>query len=181
MSANSQLQELLGQSVDLQPDAVLKREKEIKQLTDQLQALTIAIQLQQTIASEETREREADCVQACGEKMRNYGFREVKVRFLGGIEITLLVRYFARNKRRAEKGKGIYFALALLGIQDKCTPALASEVAKLAAAMNSMGDARTQLAEMGIKLSRKQVAKIAYAFSARARFRRVQDRDSIAR
>lgn len=169
MSANARLQELLDQAVDFHPDAVLKREREIKQLTDELQALTLAIQLQQTIASEETRKREADCAQACGEKMKNYGFREVRVRFLGGIEITLLVRYFARNKRRAEKGKGIYFALALLGIHDKCTPAFASEVAKLAAAMNSMEDARTQLAEMGIKLSRKQVAEIAYAFSARAR------------
>lgn len=148
---------------------MLQRERDFKRVTDRLQSLTMALQLQQTIASEEMRKREAHCAEACGERMKNYGFREVTVRFLGGVEVVLLVRYFARNKRRAEKGKGIYFALALLGIHDKCSPALASEVAKLAAAMNSLEDARTQLAEMGIKLSAKQVAVVAYAFSARAR------------
>jgi hypothetical protein len=49
-----------------------------------------------------------------------------------------------------EKGKGAYFDLMLLGIHDHCSPALASEVAKLAAAMNSLEDARTQLAGMGV-------------------------------
>jgi hypothetical protein len=41
---------------------------------------------------------------------------------------------------------------------------LASEVAKLAAAMNSLEDARMQLSEMGVKLSVKQIATIAYQF-----------------
>ena len=103
--------------------------------------------------------------------MKNYGFREVRVRFLGGHEVELLVRYYARNQARADKGKGAYFGLLLLGIHDHCSPALASEVAKLAAAMNSLEDARMQLAEMGIKLSVKQIATIAYQFSQPARLR----------
>jgi len=103
--------------------------------------------------------------------MKNYGFREVRVRFLGGHEVELLVRYYARNQARADKGKGAYFGLLLLGIHDHCSPALASEVAKLAAAMNSLEDARMQLAEMGIKLSVKQIATIAYQFPQPARLR----------
>ena len=103
--------------------------------------------------------------------MKNFGFREVRVRFMGGFEITLLARYYARSQARMEKGKGAYFGLLLLGIYDHCSPALASEVAKLAAAMNSLEDARRQLAEMGIQLSVKQIATIAYQFSQRARLR----------
>jgi hypothetical protein len=62
--------------------------------------------------------------------MKNFGFREVRIRFLGGFEITLLARYYARSQARVEKGKGAYFGLLLLGIYDRCSPALASEVAK---------------------------------------------------
>ena len=103
--------------------------------------------------------------------MKNFGFREVRVRFMGGFEITLLARYYARSQARMEKGKGAYFGLLLLGIYDHCSPALASEVAKLAAAMNSLEDARRQLAEMGVQLSVKQISTIAYQFSQRARLR----------
>ena len=103
--------------------------------------------------------------------MKNFGFREVRVRFIGGFEITLLARYYARSQARMEKGKGAYFGLILLGIYDHCSPALASEVAKLAAAMNSLEDARRQLAEMGVQLSVKQISTIAYQFSQRARLR----------
>ena len=61
--------------------------------------------------------------------------------------------------------------MLLLGVHDHCSPALASEVAKLAAAMNSLADAKVQLEQMGVKLSKKQIAEIAYAFSQRARWR----------
>lgn len=131
----------------------------------------MAAQLQKTLGTEELRAKERKCADATGKKMKNYGFREVRVRFLGGYEITLLVRYHARSHASAERGKGAYFAPALLGIYDRCSPALASEVAKLAAAMNSLQDARSQLATMGVQLSVKQIGKIAYAFSQRARLR----------
>jgi hypothetical protein len=131
----------------------------------------MAYQLQRMLGSEEQRKNERKCAEATGKKMKNYGFRDVRVRFLGGVEVTLLCRYYARSQARVEKGKGTYFGLILLGIYDHCSPALASEVAKLAAAMNSLEDARRQLAEMGVQLSGKQIATIAYQFSQRARLR----------
>jgi hypothetical protein len=148
-----------------------QREREFKRLTDQAQSLAAARQLQEMLGSEEQRKNERKCTQATGKKMKNCGFREVRVRFLGGYEVKLLARYYARSQARAEKGKGVYFGLMLLGIYDRCSPALASEVAKLAAAMNSLEDARAQLVEMGIQLSVKQIATIAYQFSQRARLR----------
>lgn len=148
-----------------------EREREFKQLTDQLQSLHMALQLQLRLGSEEQRQQERRCAEAGGTKMKNFGYREVRVRFLGGYEVKLLARYYARSRARAEKGKGAYFGLILLGIYEHCSPALASEIAKLSAALNSLEDARRQLAEMGVKLSAKQIATIAYQFSQRARLR----------
>ena len=166
-----QLAQLQSSTPPKTPAELAQREREFKRLTDQLQSLNTALQLQRTLGSEEQRRQERRCADASGKKMKNFGFREVRVRFLGGYEVKLLARYYARTQARAEKGKGAYFGLILLGIHDRCSPALASEVAKLAAAMNSLEDARKQLSEMGVKLSVKQIATIAYQFSQRARLR----------
>jgi hypothetical protein len=144
-------------------------ERELKALTGRLQDLWAARQLQQRLASETLRQNERQCTHGNGRKMKYYGYREVRIRFLSGLEIKLLARYYARSQTRASKGKGAYFGLLLLGVHDRCSPALASEVAKLAAAMNSLEDARLQLETMGVKLSKKQIGDIAYAFSQRAR------------
>jgi hypothetical protein len=129
----------------------------------------MAQQLQRRLAGEETRQAEQKCVEGSGERMKNFGFRKVTVQFLGGVEIKLWARYYARNNARAKRGKGAFYSLLLLGIHNHCSPALASEVAKLAAAMNSLDDARRQLEQMGVKLTKKQIAEIAYAFAQRAR------------
>jgi len=168
---NSQLEQLRSDAPPQNPAELARREREFKRLTDELQSLSTASQLQRMLGSEEQRTNERRCADAAEKKMKNFGFREVRIRFLGGFEITLLARYYARSQARVEKGKGAYFGLMLLGIYDRCSPALASEVAKLAAAMNSLQDARAQLVEMGISLSVKQIATIAYQFSQRARQR----------
>ena len=144
------LEELQSLTPPRSPAELAEREREFKRLTDQLQSLNTALQLQRTLGSEEQRKKERKCADAGGKKMKNFGFREARVRFLGGYEVKLLARYYARSQARVEKGKGAYFGLMLLGIHDHCSPALASELAKLAAAMNSLEDARTQLAGMGV-------------------------------
>jgi len=147
----------------------INREREFKRLSDRLQGLHTARQLQQQLASYDLGQTERQCADSDGKKMKYYGYREVMIRFLGGLEIKLLARYYARNQARADKGKGAYFGLLLLGVHDHLSPALASEVAQLAAAMNSLEDARLRLEQMGVKLSKNQIADIAYAFSQRAR------------
>jgi hypothetical protein len=147
----------------------MDREREFKRLTDRLQSLHAARQLQQQLASQKLGQTERQCADSDGKKMKYYGYREVQIRFLGGLEIKLWARYYARNQARAAKGKGAYFGLLLLGVHDRLSPALASEVAQLAAAMNSLEDARLRLEQMGVKLSKNQIADIAYAFSQRAR------------
>jgi len=146
-----------------------QREREIKALTDRLQALSAAEQLQRQLGSSELAQSERRLAEGDGKKMKYYGFRDVKIRFLGGIEVRLWARYYARSQTRATKGKGAYFGLLLLGVHNRCSPALASEVAQLAAAMNSLDDARDRLISLGVTLSKNQIADIAYAYSQRAR------------
>jgi hypothetical protein len=166
---NAQLQALRDEPLFMSAEELAPREREFKLLADRLQSLHTALQLQQQLASEELRKTERQCADGDGKKMKYYGYREVKICFLGGLEIKLWSRYYARNQARADKCKGAYFGLLWLGIHDHCSPALASEVAKLAAAMNSLEDAKFQLEQMGVKLPKKQIAEIAYAFSRRAR------------
>lgn len=166
---NGQLQALDEKSSFGTAEQLADRERELKRLTDRLQGLLMAKQLQRRLGSEESRRADQQCVQGSETKMKYFGYREVRIRFLGGLEVRLWARYYARSEARATKGKGAFFSLVLLGIHNHCSPSLASEVAKLSAAMNSLDDTRSQLEEMGVKLTKKQIAAIAYAFSQRAR------------
>jgi hypothetical protein len=103
--------------------------------------------------------------------MKDYGYRPVTVQFLGGLEVKLMARYWCRSQARADKGKGSYFGLTLLGVCDRTTPALASEVAQLAAALSSFADARARLRQMGVDMSIRRIANVAYHFAQRARSR----------
>jgi len=166
---NDQLQALGEKYSFATAEQLAERERELKRLTDRLQGLLMARQLQLHLGSEEARKAEQQCAQSSGKKMKYFGYREVRICFLGGVEVRLLARYYARSEQRATKGKGAFFSLLLLGIHNHCSPALASEVAKLAAAMNSLDDTQVQLEQMGVKLTKKQIAAIAYSFSQRAR------------
>jgi len=145
------------------------REREGKVLTDRLQALAVALELQRALANPLIHERERTLAKASPKKMKDFGYRPVTVQFLGGIEVTVMARYWCRSQAAADKGKGSFFGLVLLGVCDRTTPALASEVAQLAAAMGSLDEARQRLAQMGVKMSVRRIANVAYYFSQRAR------------
>jgi len=57
----------------------------------------------------------------------------------------------------------------LLGIHERCTPALASQVGILAATLSSFVEAQQVLLEQGIKLGVKVLQKITYRCAERAR------------
>jgi len=103
--------------------------------------------------------------------MKDFGYRPVVLEFPGGYEIAVMARYWCRRQAAREKGKGASFGLMLLGVCDRATPALASEVAQLAAALSSFEDAQARLQQRGVKMSIRRIATIAYPFSRRARQR----------
>ena len=148
-----------------------QRERESKALTDRIQALASALELQRALASPRLHQQERTLAKGWPKKMKDFGYRPVKVHFLGGGEVELMVRYWCRSRAAGEKGKGCYFGLVLLGICDRCTPALASEVAQLAAALSSFEEAQARLRQMGVEMSIQRIATVAYHFSQRARQR----------
>jgi len=152
-----------------------QREREGKVLTDRLQALATAVELQRALASPALHEQERTLAKTSPKKMKDFGYRPVTVQFLGGMEVEVMVRYWCRSQARADKGKGSYFGLTLLGVCDRTTPALASEVAQLAAALSSFEDAQARLRQMGVDMSIRRIANVAYHFAQRARSRQEVD------
>ncbi len=152
-----------------------EKEREGKALTDRLQALATALGVQRALASPALHAQERALAKALPKKMKDFGYRPVRVQFLGGLEVELTARYWCRSQARADKGKGSYFGLTLLGVCDRTTPALASEVAQLAAALSSFEDAQARLRQMGVEMSIRRIANVAYHFAQRARSRQEVD------
>jgi hypothetical protein len=150
---------------------LIQGERDGKALTDRLQALATALKLQRALASAALHEQERKLAKASPKKMKDFGYRPVTVQFLGGLEVELMARYWCRSEARADKGKGSYFGLVLLGVCDRCTLALASEVAQLAAALSSFEDAQARLRQMGVNMSIRRITTVAYHFAQRARSR----------
>lgn len=61
--------------------------------------------------------------------------------------------------------------MVLLGVCDRCSPTLASEVAQLATALSSFEDAQARLRQMGVAMSIRRIATVSYHFAQRARQR----------
>ena len=152
-----------------------RRERDGKVLTDQLQALATALEVQRALTSPALHEQERRLAKASPKKMKDFGYRPVTVQFLGGLEVELMACYWCRSQARVDKGKGNYFGLTLLGVCDRTTPALASEVAQLAAALSSFDDARARLRQMGVNMSVRRITNVAYHFAHRARSRQQVD------
>jgi len=172
--AKAELDQALSEPFPLDSaQRVAERERQLKTLTDRVQSLAMALELQRALASDSLHAQELQIAQGAQKKLKNFGFRPVKIRFLGGLEITLFARYWCRNEARCQKGKGWSLGLVLLGICDRCTPALASEVAQLAAALSSFEDAQARLHQMGITMSINKIASVSYHFSERARQRQL--------
>ena len=64
---------------------------------------------------------------------------------------------------------GLYPALVVLGIYDRCTPKLASDASRAVAMLSSLAEAQAQLRSEGIDLDIKTLRSTAYRYAARAR------------
>lgn len=148
---------------------VLEWERKVQRLSDRLRGLIAAEAIQRQIDHPAFKQKARQLAQSGPKKMRDQGLRPVALRLAGGQEVVIKASYFSRNERTAQRGKGFYPALLLLGIHHRCTPALASDVAQLSAAMGSLEEAQQQLEHQGVKLAMKTISSIAYQFAERAR------------
>jgi len=103
--------------------------------------------------------------------LKNDGRVKVWVRTAQGHRVPIWVTYYRRKgqRRAGTRYAGVYAGLVLLGIYDRCTPALAAEVSLLAAMLGSLDEARDVLADRGVDLDSKTMRLIAYRYAARAR------------
>jgi hypothetical protein len=152
------------------PDELEALEREIRQRTDRLGSLLVGQHLQQALDSDAFQAEQEQLVRQWPKPLKNDGKVTVMVRTVQGLAVPVRLTYYRRQGRRAGKrDAGVYAGLVLLGIYDRCTPALASEVSLLAAMLGSLAEAQDVLAARGVEWDTKTVRLIAYRYAARAR------------
>jgi hypothetical protein len=175
----TQIQEALDELQQMQevprvvttPEDLEALEGEIRQCTDRLSSLLLGLHLQHSLDSEDLKAEQDLLVSQWPKPLKNDGRVQVWVRTAGGDRVPVWATYYRRKgqRRRGKRYAGLYAGLVLLGIYDRCTPALAAEVSLLAAMLGSLDEARDVLAQRGVDLDIKTLRLIAYRYAARAR------------
>ena len=117
------------------PEAFEALERAIRQRTDRLGSLLVGHHLQQSLAADALQAEPAQLVSQWPTPLKNDGKVKVLIRTAQGLAVPVWVTYYRRKGQR-QAGKryaGVYAGLVVLGIYDRCTPALAAEVSLLAA------------------------------------------------
>jgi hypothetical protein len=155
-------------------------EREIRQRTDRLGSLLVGHHLQQALDSTALQAEQEQLVRQWPKPLKNDGRIKVGIRTAQGHIVPVWVTYYRRKgqRRAGKRNAGVYAGLVVLGIYDRCTPALAAEVSLLAAMLGSLQEAQDVLANRGVALDTKTVRLIAYRYAARARL--VQQLDTTA-
>lgn len=150
-------------------------ERRIVAATDKLAGLMTARKIQQTIDSSECGTEAAKLVGSHPKKFKNQGPRKVKIKMARGESVEIEAPYFSRKGKKKKKTKraGFYPSLMLLGIYDRCSPCLASEVCIMAVALSSFEEASDIMKERGVEIGVNTIRNIAKRFSARARLEKL--------
>jgi hypothetical protein len=146
-------------------------EQQVHNLTAQLQAVLVENKIQQSLDSEQLKDQSADLIKSIPRKTKNNGPRDVYIMTESGIIVKVTVVYYTTKKkgRGKKRNAGLYPGLLLLGIYDRCTPGLISEIGQTVAALGSFEEAQQALANQGVVLDVKTISDIAYRMAARAR------------
>jgi len=153
------------------PEEFEALEYEIRRRTDRLGSLLVGYHLQQSLDSDTLQAEQALLVSHWPKPLTNDGRVQVWVRTAQGLAVPVWVTYYRRKgqRRAGKRYAGVYAGLVLLGIYDRCTPALSAAVSLLAAMLGSLDEAQDVLADRGVELDTKTVRQIAYRYGARAR------------
>jgi hypothetical protein len=173
------IQEVLDQLHQMQqtpklattPQELEVLERDIRHHTDHLGSLLVGYHLQQSLDADALQAEQDLLVSQWPKPLKNDGRVKVWVRTAQGMAVPVWVTYYRRKgwRRAGKRYPGLYAGLVLLGIYDRCTPALAAEISLLAAMLGSLDEAQDVLAERGVELDTKTVRQIAYRYATRAR------------
>jgi len=139
----SHIQEVLNELRQMQqtpqlvtsPEELEALEREIRQRTDRLGSLLVGHHIQQALDSAALQAEQERLVNQWPKALKSDGQVKVRVRTAQGYTVPVRVIYYRRKgeRRAGKRSAGVYAGLVVLGIYDRCTPALASEVSLLAA------------------------------------------------
>ena len=134
----SHIQEVLNELRQMQqtprlvtsPDDLEALEREIRQHTDRLGSLLVSYHMQQALDSAALQAEQERLVSHWPKPLNNDGKVKVLVRTAQGHTVPVWVTYYRRKGQRrvGKRDVGVYAGLVVLGIYDRCTPALAAEV-----------------------------------------------------
>lgn len=151
------------------PEALEQLERSLREATDNLTALILQKHLQVSLDSSANKEKEL--VKTCKGRFKNEGFVTVSLDTMSGLSIEVQARYYRRSCDLCpgKRHKGIYAGLILLGIHERCTPLLASNVSMWSSLLSSFAEVQQVLLEQGIRFSIKVLRRICYRYAERAR------------
>ena len=164
------------------PEELETLEREIRQRTDQLGSLLVGYHLQQALDAPVLQAEQDLLIRHWPKPLKSDGKVQVRIRTAQGHTVAVWTTYHRRKgqRRAGKRYRGVYAGLLLLGIHDRCTPALAAEVSLCAAMLGSLDEAQDVLATRGVELDTKTVRLIAYRYAARARLEQQIDTAAFA-
>ena len=158
-------------------EELMALEEEVFELTNHLGGLLVGHRLQQTLSTERPTEEESALVRAWPKRLTSEGLVKVVIRTAQGVKCEVQVRYYRQKGGGRGRGQGLYPGLLQLGVHERCTPGLSSEVSQLSAILGSLEEARGVLLSRGVRLNLKTVRRLSYAYAQRAR--RIQQLDEM--
>lgn len=158
-------------------EELMTLEEEVFALTNHLGGLLVGHRLQHTLSTEQPPGEELALVRAWPKRLTSEGFVKVVIGTAQGVKCEVQTRYYRQKGGGRRRGQGLYPGLLRLGVHDRCTPSLASEVSQLSAILGSLDEARRVLSSRGVELNLKTVRRLSYAYAQRAR--RIQQLEKI--
>ncbi len=145
-------------------------EEQLRAIADEFFGALLTPVLQRAVRSAAVGDAASALVRHLPWRMRSDGLETVNVRTSRGTTVPVTTPYYReKHARRAKRRPGLYPALVVLGIYDRCTPKLASDASRAVAMLSSLAEAQAQLRSDGIALDIKTLRSTAYRYAARAR------------
>ena len=145
-------------------------EEQLRAIADEFFGALLTPVLQRAVRSAAVGDAASALVRHLPRRMRSDGLETVNVRTSRGTTVPVTTPYYReKHARGAKRRPGLYPALVVLGIYDRCTPKLASDASRAVAMHSSLAEAQAQLRSDGIALDIKTLRSTAYRYAARAR------------
>ena len=137
-------------------------EEQLRAIADEFFGALLTPVLQRAVRSAAVGDPASALVRHLPRRMRSDGLETVNVRTSRGTTVPVTTPYYReKHARRAKRRPGLYPALVVLGIYDRCTPKLASDASRAVAMLSSLAEAQAQLRSEGIALDIKTLRSTA--------------------